>query len=164
MKNEDFRASLRAARAGVAHAWREGHNVRFHWAAGYAAVLAGLWLDLPATAIVLLVLTAALVIVAEMLNTAVETAVDLAADSFHPLARAAKDLAAGAVLVASGAAVVVGAVVFGPHLGDLGAVLRARLAHPDARLLAALPLPVLVWGWLAAVLRRRSPSREERSA
>lgn len=164
MKNEDFRASLRAARAGVAHAWREGHNIRFHWAAGYAAVLAGLWLGLTGTEIALLVLTAALVIVAEMLNTAVETAVDLAADAFHPLARAAKDLAAGAVLVASGAAVIVAALLFGPHLDHLGAALRARLAHPDARLLAALPLPVLVWGWLAAVLRRRSSSREERSA
>ncbi len=65
-------------------------------------------------------------------------------------------MAAGAVLVASGCAVVVGALVFVPHLDNLAAAVRTRLVHPDARLLGVLPLVGLVWGWLAAVRRHRA--------
>jgi diacylglycerol kinase len=61
-----------------------------------------------------LVFTMALVLILEGLNTAVEAAIDLASPGVHPLAKAAKDLAAGMVLIASIASIAVGVLVLGP--------------------------------------------------
>jgi len=63
-----------------------------------------------------LVLTIASVLILEGLNTAIEAAVDLASPNVHPLAKVAKDVAAGTVLVAAAAAVLVGLLVLGPPL------------------------------------------------
>ncbi len=65
----------------------------------------------------ILLLTFSAVIVAEAINTAIERAVDLACLDTHPLARDAKDIAAGAVLIASLFALIIGAVIFLPYLG-----------------------------------------------
>jgi diacylglycerol kinase len=64
----------------------------------------------------IIALTIALVLAAEAFNTVAETAVDLAAAEYHPLAKIAKDVAAGAVLLMAIAAVVVGLLVLGPPL------------------------------------------------
>ncbi len=150
MKNGSFRASLRAAAAGLALAWRGERNLRFQCAAGYATLLLGVWAGLPAPELALLFLAAAGVLAAEMVNTAVERVVDLASSSsYHPLARTAKDIAAGAVLVTAVAALAVGALLFLPRLHLLPALLAARLASP-ANALALLPLAALLWGWLSA--------------
>lgn len=66
-----------------------------------------------------LLLAIALVLVAEMINTAVEVVVDLVSPNPHPLAGRAKDVAAGAVLLAALHAVVAGVLIFGPHLQQL---------------------------------------------
>jgi diacylglycerol kinase len=57
------------------------------------------------------------VIVAEMLNTVVEAVVDLVTAQYHPLAKVAKDVAAGAVLSSAIVSAVIGALVLGPHVG-----------------------------------------------
>jgi len=64
----------------------------------------------------LLTLTIGLVLISEVLNTALEAAVDVSTQEFHTLAKVAKDVAAGGVLLASILAVVVGVLVFLPHL------------------------------------------------
>lgn len=64
----------------------------------------------------MLVLTVGAVITLELVNTAIERAVDLVTGEFHPLAKAAKDIAAAAVLVAAGLAVIIGVLLFWPHL------------------------------------------------
>jgi diacylglycerol kinase (ATP) len=66
----------------------------------------------------LIVFAACFVIAAEMLNTAVEAAIDVATTAFSPLAKVAKDVAAGAVLVATFNAIFVGYLVFAPKIGD----------------------------------------------
>ena len=78
-----------------------------------AVVVAGLLLRLPPLAWALVVVAIALVLIAELLNTALETVVDLVSPDDHPLAKAAKDIAAGAVLVAAAAAVVIGLLLAG---------------------------------------------------
>lgn len=163
MRNRDFRASVRAAAAGIGRAWRVGRNVRFQWAAAYAALLLGHWVGLPATEMALLILTSAAVIAAETVNTAVEQLVDLASASYHPLARAAKDMAAGAVLVTAVAALAVGALLLLPHLPSLPATAAARLSRPGG-LLALLPLAALVWGWLAGRPRAAAARGEDGGA
>lgn len=79
-------------------------------------VAAGLWLGLSRLEWCAVLAALALVWSAEMLNTALERLTDLASPDFHPLAGKAKDIAAGAVLVAMLAAVSIALVVFGPRL------------------------------------------------
>lgn len=79
-------------------------------------LLLSLWLGLSARDWAILVLTIVLVFIAEFLNTAIEAVVDLASPGHHPLARVAKDVGAGAVLLAATAAVAVGLLILGPPL------------------------------------------------
>ena len=107
-------ASFGCAMAGVKYALRSQRNMRIHSAAAVAAITLG-WL----TAISLfewlaLVVVIAAVFTAELLNTAIEAAVDLAVAEYHPLAKIAKDAAAGAVLIAAVASVVIGMMIFLP--------------------------------------------------
>ena len=93
----------------------------------------------------ILVLTIGLVMVAEMVNTAVETTVDLVTKEFHPLARRAKHVAAGGVLLAAVAAIFVGYLIFFSRFAGLTHGSLARLAAtPSIATLAALVLVVLV--------------------
>jgi diacylglycerol kinase (ATP) len=110
------RASFRHAADGIVHAWRTQPNLRIQVAVGAAAAALGVALRLPGRDAAVLALTVVLVLVLEMLNTVVEATVDLASPRVHPLARTAKDVAAGAVLVASAGSVVVGICLFLPRL------------------------------------------------
>jgi diacylglycerol kinase len=74
------------------------------------------WLRVSRVEWAILVLTIAAVIILEGLNTAIEAAVDLASPQVHPLAKVAKDVAAGMVLVAAVAAAAVGGLILGPPL------------------------------------------------
>jgi diacylglycerol kinase len=92
-------------------------NARFHLVATVGVLGAGVWFRLVAWEWVALVFAIVIVWAVEALNTAIEFTVDLVSPEPHFLAGWAKDVAAGAVLVASVGAVVVGCLVFGPHLG-----------------------------------------------
>lgn len=109
-------ASFRHAFAGWWYVLRTQHNAWIHAVASVAILAVALWLGLGRTEWALLILTIALVWVAEFVNTAVEALVDLLSPDIHPLAKAAKDIAAAAVLIAALAAVVVGLLVLGPPL------------------------------------------------
>lgn len=112
------RASFRYAFAGLAHVLRTQPNAWIHGAAAVAAALACLWLDLSLAECGLVLVTIALVVTTEIVNTAIEAAVDLAAPEPHPLAQTAKDCAAAAVLVTAGMAVVMGVLLFAPKIWD----------------------------------------------
>jgi undecaprenol kinase len=94
--------------AGLATAWRTQRNVRIHAGCAVLAVIAGALVRLPPLGWGVLLLAIALVLVAELLNTALEAVVDLLSPDDHPLAKAAKDIAAAAVLVAAAGAVAAG--------------------------------------------------------
>ena len=106
---------LRFALRGVAAAWREQANLRIEAAIGVAAIAATLWLG---AALAPVLLACGLVLVSELLNTVVEAIVDLVSPDHHPLAARAKDVSAGAVLVAAATAVAVGLVHLGPPLAE----------------------------------------------
>lgn len=108
--------SFRFAITGLCYLVRTQPNFRVHLAAALAALAVGLALKISATDTAALLLTIGLVLVAEALNTAIEAVVDLASPELHPLARIAKDAAAGAVLIAAIIAVLVGLIVLGPRL------------------------------------------------
>jgi diacylglycerol kinase len=111
-----FLRSFSFAGQGVWHVVRTQRNMRVHLLVGLAAVVAGVILRIGAADWACLLTVIGLVLTAETLNTVVEALVDLYTDEFHPLAKAAKDMAAGAVLLASAAAVGVGVAVFLPRL------------------------------------------------
>lgn len=108
-----WRRSVGFALAGLGHAWRTQPNFRIEAVCAVLAVGAALWLGAPLSPVLL---ACALVLGLELVNTALEAAVDLASPEPHPLAKAAKDAAAGAVLLASLFALLVAAVEFGPRL------------------------------------------------
>ena len=102
--------------AGLAHLFRTQRNARIHAIIGTVACLLAAWVGVTRVEWALLVFTIALVLILEGLNTAIELAIDLASPDVHPLAKAAKDLAAGMVLVAAIASVAVGLLILGPPL------------------------------------------------
>ncbi len=109
-------ASFGHAFRGVAAAWRSELHLRFHALAAVAVVGLGFYYGLARLEWALVALAVAGVWTAELVNTAVEALTDLASPHYHALAGKAKDVAAGAVLLAALGALVVGALVFGPHV------------------------------------------------
>jgi diacylglycerol kinase (ATP) len=116
---EDERASFGYAFQGIGYAWSTQRHLRVHAGVAALAVLLGLALRISATDWAVLCLTIATVLSLELLNTVVEAVVDLASPNYHPLAKVAKDVAAGAVLVAACGGVAVGAFLFVPRIWSL---------------------------------------------
>ena len=112
-------ASFGFALRGVAVLVRTQANARIHLAAAIAVAVAGIAFQISRMEWCAVVAAIGLVWMAEGLNTAIENIVDLVSPEHHPLAGRAKDTAAGAVLLASLAAVIVGALVFAPRLAAL---------------------------------------------
>lgn len=102
--------------AGVWHALCTQQNMRIHVIATLAVIVLGTYLGLEATQWAVLTLTIGLVLAAEMFNTVAEAAMDAATTEYHPLIKIAKDVAAGAVLIAAIVAVIVGLLILGPPL------------------------------------------------
>ena len=108
--------SFRYALAGLRTLLLTQHNAWLHAAATAAVVATGLVLGLSRAEWCWLVLAMTLVWMAEALNTALEFLADAVTQEFHPLILQAKDVAAAAVLIAAIGALLIGLLVFGPHL------------------------------------------------
>ena len=109
--------SFAYAISGLIVAVKEERNFRVHLVATLLVTVLGFVFKLSLLEWAILSLTVFLVLVAELVNTAVEKAVDLAAGSrYHPLAKTAKDVAAGGVLLAAANAIIVGIIIFGSKI------------------------------------------------
>lgn len=111
-----FIRSFRYARAGAEHALRTQRNIWVHLGIGLLVIGLAIGLRVDRIEMAVLVLTIAFVIAAEMFNTAIEEVVNLAKPEHHPLAGLAKNVAAGAVLVAALGATAVGILIFIPRI------------------------------------------------
>ena len=119
-KNRDLIASLEFALTGIFTAFKEERNMRKHALSAILAIVAGFLFGISVTEWLFLLLSVSLVIAFEIMNSALENVVDLASDyHFSMLAKNAKDMAAGAVLVISGFAFVTGLIIFVPKLWAL---------------------------------------------
>lgn len=98
---------------GILVAVKEQLNLKIHLAAVVVVVVAGIYFELDAIEWSVIFLTFGLVIVAEMLNTAMEYMVDFVSPQLHPMAGKIKDVAAGAVLIAAIVAIAVAVTIFG---------------------------------------------------
>ena len=111
-----FLASFGFAWQGITYVLRTQRNARIHLAIACLVLAAAILLRLSAGELATLLLCMMMVFTAEMMNTVVEAVVDLVTLEYHPGAKIAKDVAAGAVLVSAGGAVLVGMLIFAPHL------------------------------------------------
>ncbi|WP_432820992.1 diacylglycerol kinase [Trichloromonas sp.] len=108
MKPSNWLENFNCAIEGILWAAKTQRHMRCHLLAGVLVLLFAHFMRLSALEFILLAFAVTLVIFAELINTAVEVVVDLVSPEYHPLAKRAKDVAAGAVLVASIGAVVMG--------------------------------------------------------
>lgn len=152
--------SFNFAFEGVVHVLRTQRNMRIHFAIAAGVLVAALGFDVSRLELIALLLAISFVLIAEMLNSAVEAAVDVASTSFDPLAKLAKDVAAGAVLIASVNAVAVGYLVFSGEVATRSSEFLDRLSQAPSELtLIALVLTIIIVIALKAAAGRGTPLR-----
>jgi diacylglycerol kinase (ATP) len=137
--------SFNFAFEGIIHVLRTQRNMRIHFLAAVVVLVAALATGVSRLELIALLLAIAFVMIAEMINTAIEGAVEVSTTSFDPNAKLAKDIAAGAVLIATVNAVAVGYLVFSEQLADRSSRLLEGLADAPAHLtLIALVLTTII--------------------
>jgi diacylglycerol kinase len=104
---------------GISYLIRTQRSAQIEIVIGAVVTLVAAWLGISPIEWAVLVLAMALVLALEALNTAIELAVTLASPERHPLAKAAKDVAAAMVLIAAVGSVIVGVIVLGPRLASI---------------------------------------------
>lgn len=114
-----FIRSFHFAFSGLWYSIRTQRNMRVHLLITLLAIIAGILLHISAVEFALIFVAILIVFTAEMFNTVFELCVDLASPEYHPLAKIAKDVAAGAVLLSAMLSVVIGLFIFVPHLWAL---------------------------------------------
>lgn len=112
MKNDNFLEACHNAVNGIIYAATTQRNIRIQLVLAVIVMLLSLAYGLETTEFLCLVFAVFLVIFAEMINTAIETVVDLFVDVYHPKAKIAKDVAAGAVVLAACNALIVGYFIY----------------------------------------------------
>jgi diacylglycerol kinase (ATP) len=152
--------SFNVAFEGIIHVLRTQRNMRIHFLVAAAVLVAALAADVSRLELIALLLAIAFVLIAEMINTAIEGAIDVATTSFDPMAKLAKDIAAGAVLIATINAVAIGYIVFSGEFADrTGGVLDRIRNAPAEKTLVALVLVVIIVIGTKALTGRGTPLR-----
>ncbi|MFY9578517.1 MAG: diacylglycerol kinase, partial [Gaiellaceae bacterium] len=137
--------SFNYAIEGVLHVLRTQRNMRIHFAVAAGVIAAAAAVRVSKIELIALLLAIAFVLIAEMINTAIEGAIDATTTSFDPMAKLAKDMAAGAVLIASINAVAIGYLVFAGKAADKSASVLDKVRDAPAQItLIALMLTVIV--------------------
>lgn len=115
-KNHPLILSIGYALEGIKYALIKGRNFRIQFGLGAIAVVMGYLTRISAGEWLIIILTISIVLILELVNTAVETVTDMVSTKFHPLAKVTKDISAGAVLVAAFASILIGIIIFLPKL------------------------------------------------
>jgi diacylglycerol kinase (ATP) len=137
--------SFNYAFEGIIHVLRTQRNLRIHFAVAIAVIAVAAALGVDRLSMIALLIVIAFVLVAEMVNSAIEGAIDVSTTSFDPNAKLAKDVAAGAVLIASITALAVGYLVFAHAAAHRAANALDRVRDAPAEItLAALTLVILI--------------------
>jgi diacylglycerol kinase (ATP) len=152
--------SFNYATEGFIHALRTQRNLWIHFTVAALVLVAAVAFGVSRLELISLLISITFVLVAELVNTAIEAAVDVASTSFDPMAKLAKDIAAGAVLIAALNAIAFGYLVFSGAAADRGSRFLDRLANAPAELtLVALALTIIVVVAVKAFTRRGTPLR-----
>ncbi len=112
VKNGKIFKSFKYAINGLLYSFKSERNIKIHFLVALLVLLLSYFLEFTKTEILILIITISIVIITEMINTAIEQVIDMASNSqYHPLAKIAKDVAAGAVLIAAINAIIVGCIL-----------------------------------------------------
>jgi len=157
--------SFNYASEGIIHVLRTQRNMRIHFLIAAAVLVLALWVGVDKLELIALLLSITFVLMAEMINTAIEGAIDVSTTAFDPMAKLAKDVAAGAVLIATLNAIAVGYLVFANRVANRSARGLERLRDAPAELtIVALAVTVIVviavkaWSGRGTPLRGGLPS------
>jgi diacylglycerol kinase (ATP) len=152
--------SFNFAFEGIIHVMRAERNLRIHFAIAVGVIVAAVAFDVTRMELIALLLAIAFVLIAEMLNSALEAVVDLVTPSVEPLAKIAKDVAGGAVLIATVTAVAIGYLVFSGAVADRSSHFLDRLSRAPADLtLVALVVTIILVIAAKALTGRGTPLR-----
>jgi len=116
MRMHIFFQGFNNAIEGIIYVLKTQKNMKFHFAVALLVLIFSILVGLEAHDYLFLCAAIGLVLFAEMMNTAIEITVDMISSEYHPLARIAKDVSAGAVFIAALFAIVVGYLILSPHL------------------------------------------------
>lgn len=119
MHKDPFYKSLGYAISGIIQCIQKERNIKIHLVFMFLVIICGFLFQLSITEWLVCILLFGLVISLELVNTAIEAVVDLCTQEYHPLAKIAKDTAAGAVLISAIASVVIGLIIFAPKILSL---------------------------------------------
>jgi diacylglycerol kinase (ATP) len=145
---------------GIIHVLRTQRNMRIHIAVAIVVIIVAAAADVSKLELAALFISIAFVLIAEMFNSAIEGAIDVATSSFDPLAKLAKDMAAGAVLIAAINAVAVGYLVFSGKNATRASRLIDRVREVPAELtIIALVVTVVAVIWLKVWTGSGTPLR-----
>lgn len=145
MKNNNSIDAWRNAFEGIIYAITTQSNIKKQLVIAVAVMLISLFFDLNKAEFLCLMFTVVLIIVAEMINTAIETVVDLYTDLYHPKAKIAKDVGAGAVVLTAINALIVAYFLFFEKISTIGLTLVDEIANSPTHLaFVAIFLTVIV--------------------
>jgi diacylglycerol kinase (ATP) len=137
--------SFNYAIEGLIHVLRTQRNMRIHFAIAVVVLVVAVAAGVSRVELIVLLLSITFVLVSEMINTAIEGTIDAATTSFDPMAKLAKDIAAGAVLISAVNAVAVGYLVFAGKAADNSADVLDKLRDAPAQItVIALVLTVIL--------------------
>ena len=137
--------SFNYATEGLIHVLRTQRNMRIHFLAAVLVLIFALVVNVSKIELIVLLISICFVLITEMINTAIEGSIDVATTAFDPMAKLAKDIAAGAVLLATLNAVAVGYIVFSGKVADRSAKVLDRVRDAPAELtIVALALTVIL--------------------
>ncbi len=152
--------SFNYAAEGIIHVLRTQRNMRIHFLIAAAVLVLALWVGVDKLELIALLLSITFVLMAEMINTAIEGTIDVSTTAFDPMAKLAKDVAAGAVLIATLNAIAVGYLVFANRVANRSARGLERLRDAPAELtIVALAVTVIVVIGVKAWSGRGTPLR-----
>lgn len=145
MKNNNFLDACQNALDGIIYAITTQSNIKKQLLIAVAVMLISLFFDLSKAEFLCLMFTVVLIIVAEMINTAIETVVDLYTDLYHPKAKIAKDVGAGAVVITAINAVIVAYFLFFEKISTIGLKIIEEVVNSPIHLaFVAILLTVIV--------------------
>lgn len=136
--------AFNAAIEGILYTFKFERNMKIHYFVAVVVLIASLFFDFSKLEMLMLLFAISLVIIAEMFNTAIEKTIDMITDEYHVLAKIAKDVAAGGVLIATLNSIVVGYILFYDKLTDISQALFYTIRRQELHMTLICIVLVLI--------------------
>lgn len=150
VKSRNLIDSFNYAIEGILHAFKTQRNMKVHFAIAILVLFFCLFFDLSRVEFVVILFTISLVLISEMINTAIETTIDMMVKNYNPLAKVAKNVAAGAVLISAINAVLVAYLIFFDRVNPWTKIILLKLRESPIHITV---ISLLVVVFLTVILK-----------